>query len=80
MNYLDALLPLDEQLQVGADRVCNMILFSDMEWIDIQIEANKLRDVCLDNAPDKIDLFDSVYSSRFERLWAQWREATEPVF
>lgn len=80
MNYHDELLPLDEQLQKGADRVCNLILFSDMQWIDIQIEANHLRDVCLDEAPDKIDLFDSVYSSRFERLWEQWRAKTEPEF
>ncbi len=80
MNYLNSFLPLDERLHVEADRICNLILFSDMQWIDIQIEANKLRDHCLDSAPEKIDLFDSVYSSRFERLWDQWRAATEPDF
>lgn len=67
------LLSLSEELKRGSDRICNLILYSDLPWIDIEIEADKLRELCREQAPEKLDLFEGLYAKRFERLWRQWR-------
>lgn len=64
---------LGEQLQRGSDRICSLILYSDLEWIDIAIQIEALRQLCLEQAPEKAGLFEAIYQRRFERLWAQWR-------
>jgi hypothetical protein len=69
----DQALPLHDLLHRGSDRICNLILYSDLPWIDIEIQAGHLRDFCLEEAGDKLDLFEAVYMRRFERLWEQWR-------
>jgi hypothetical protein len=66
-------LPLAEILRRGADRIYNLIMHSDLEWIDIEIQIDALRDLCRADDPGKLDLFDAIYASRFERLWEQWR-------
>ncbi|MCE5266485.1 MAG: hypothetical protein LLG00_01175 [Planctomycetaceae bacterium] len=65
------------ELQRMADRVCVLILSSDLPEIDIEIEKNKVREFCLDSYPDREDLYDMVYESRFQRLWDQFREEAE---
>ena len=72
MDHNDGI-SLAAELQLGADRISNHILHSDLEWIDIEIEINELRERCRERAPDKIALFDGVYGLRFARLWEQWR-------
>ncbi len=69
--------PFQKALKHGAERICNLILFSDYEWIDIQIEAEKLRDYCEEHRPEKLFLFDAIYYKRFERLWEQWRSCEQ---
>jgi hypothetical protein len=62
-------------LQRMADRVCVLILSSDLPAIDIEIEKNKLREQCLDLYPDREELYEMIYESRFQRLWDQfWGE------
>lgn len=75
MNF-DGNLPLAERLRLGADRICAFILYSDLDRVDIQIQANRLRELCRSGTPEKIELFDAIYAGRFERLWEQWREGT----
>jgi hypothetical protein len=65
------------ELQRMADRVCVLILSSDLPSIDIEIEKNKVRERCLELYPDREDLYDMVYESRFRRLWEQFREAED---
>lgn len=72
MNY-DAPMPLAEKLRRGADRIYNLILHSDLEWIDIEIQIDALRQLCREDEPEKLDLFEAIYARRFERLWEQWR-------
>src|SRR5689334_1168343 len=67
-------LPLADQLQRADHRICSMILNSDVEWIDVAIQIEQMRDLCLAQAPDKEDLFEAVYVSRFRRLWDQWHD------
>jgi hypothetical protein len=66
---------LADQLQLEADHIYNLIMHSDLEWIDIQIRINAMRELCREQAPDKVRLFDHLYGSRFQRLWDQWRLA-----
>jgi len=64
---------LAQELQLGADRITNLILHTELEWIDILIEIDSLRERCRDRAPEKLPLFEAIYVSRFSRLWEQWR-------
>jgi hypothetical protein len=64
-------------LQRLADRVCVMILSSDLPAIDIAIEKNKVRQRCLELYPDREELYDMLYDARFQRLWEQFRAEQE---
>ena len=61
-------------LQRMADRVCVLILSSDLPAIDIEIEKGKVRQRCLELFPDREELYEMVYESRFQRLWDQFRD------
>ena len=65
------------QLQRMADRVCVLILSSDLPAIDIEIEKNKVRQRCLQLYPERERLYEMIYESRFQRLWDQFRGASE---
>ncbi|MGA2063053.1 MAG: hypothetical protein ABSG67_21485 [Thermoguttaceae bacterium] len=62
------------EIQRLADRVCVLILSSDLPAIDIEIEKNKVREHCLELYPDQEQLYEMIYESRFQRLWDQFRE------
>jgi hypothetical protein len=64
-------------LQREADRVCTLILSSDLPAIDIEIEKNKVRERCLELYPDREELYEMIYESRFQRLWDQFRGEDE---
>jgi hypothetical protein len=64
-------------LQRMADRVCVLILSSDLPAIDIEIEKNKVRERCFELYPDREELYEMIYESRFQRLWDQFRETEE---
>ena len=65
------------ELQRMADRVCVLILSSDLPAIDIEIEKNKVRERCLEMYPDQESLYEMLYESRFQRLWEQFRGEAE---
>ncbi len=60
-----------EDLARRADRITSLLLYSDLPRIDIDIEIEKLRDLCGERFPDRMDLFDMVYVSRWRRLREQ---------
>jgi hypothetical protein len=62
-----------------ADRICVLILSSDLPAIDIEIEKNKVRERCLELYPDGEELYEMIFESRFQRLWEQFRCETEEV-
>ncbi len=64
---------LATRLKRRSNRICNLILHSDMQWVDIAIEIEKMRQFVEEEAPQKIELFEGLYVSRFQRLWDQWR-------
>ena len=65
------------EVQRMASWVCVLILDTDLPAIDIEIEKNKVRERCLELYPDREDLYDMIYESRFQRLWDQFREREE---
>ena len=66
--------PFAEEMQRRADRICSMILYMDLDWVDIAIQIEHLRDFCREHAPDKLEAFEHIYEARFIRLWEQWKE------
>jgi hypothetical protein len=60
--------------QRKADRIAFLIVASDYERIDVEIEKAELRVECARLFPDKLALYDMIYESRFQRLWEQFRD------
>jgi hypothetical protein len=60
-------------LKREADLIADLILNSDLPWVDIAIQIENMRDLCREIDPDSLDFFERIYDSRFQRLWAQWR-------
>lgn len=65
-------------LQRGVDRISSLIVASGYSRVDIEIEIEKTREKCRELFPDKTDLFELIYVSRFRRLWEQFRSETFP--
>ena len=65
--------PLADRLKRRSHRISALILNSDLPWIDIEIEINRMRELCEEEAPDQAELFDAIYDARFRRLRRQWR-------
>jgi hypothetical protein len=53
--------------------VCVLILSGDVPAIDIEIEKDKVREQCLELYPEREELYDMIYESRFQCLWDQFR-------
>ncbi len=56
-----------------SDRIANMILHADLDWIDVEIMIERLRDRVATEFPDKMELFEHLLVARFRRLWRDWR-------
>lgn len=59
-------------LQRYHTRICNMIFHMDIEWIDIEIQINEMREFCREHCPDRLELFEMIYPNRFRRLFESW--------
>ncbi|HVY62647.1 MAG TPA: hypothetical protein VHF22_13390 [Planctomycetota bacterium] len=68
-----------EQTLLGreADRVCRMILSSEFPDVDCAIERNRVRELAESLFPDRMELYEMIYESRFDRLWQQFRSGEE---
>lgn len=62
-----------DELKRIADGVCRMILDDRLPNVDVEIALNRARDKCRELFPDKLQLFEMIYESRFRRLWEQFR-------
>ena len=56
-----------------ADRVASMILTSSYSDLDCALAERELRMECLRLCPDRMQLYDWVYTARFRRLREQFR-------
>ena len=69
-----------EDIRRAADRISSLILHSDMQAIDIEIEIESFRRDVLGEFPDRGELFDAIYLARFRRLWSQFRKGEGELF
>jgi hypothetical protein len=60
-------------LQRMADRVASMILTSSYSDLDCALAERELRMECLRLCPDRMELYDLIYTARFRRLREQFR-------
>ncbi len=60
-------------LQRQADRVASMIVTSCYTDLECALAERELRMECLSLLPDRMELFDLIYTSRFRRLREQFR-------
>ena len=58
--------------QGEADDISGLIINTDLPWIDIAIQIEKLRNEAERLFPQRKALFELVYISRFKRLREQW--------
>jgi hypothetical protein len=68
-----------EEARIGAlkrwaDRICFLIVASDIADYEIEMEKRALRRWCGSQFPDRMDLYDRVFEARFQRLWQQFRK------
>jgi hypothetical protein len=60
-------------LQRHADRVASMIVTSSCSDLECALAERELRMECLCLMPDRMELYDWVYTARFRRLREQFR-------
>jgi len=60
-------------LQRLADRVASMIVTSTYSDLECALAERELRMECLRLLPERMELYDWVYTSRFRRLREQFR-------
>ncbi len=60
--------------QQQADEISHLIVNTDLPWVDIAIQIDRLRAEAARLFPLKMTLFEWIYMSRFQRLWTQWRD------
>ena len=60
--------------QCHVDRLCVLIVASDCSDREIDIERLHLRVQAATLFPEKMELYDMIYESRFRRLRQQFRE------
>ena len=65
-------MPQPTRIALESDRIANMIFHADLEWIDIEIMIEALREKVATEFPDKLELFEHLHVSRFRRLWRDW--------
>ena len=63
-----------QKLSQAAERIITLILHTDYEKVDIDIEKSKLKEMCEDMFPGKEYLYEMIYGQRFDRLWEQFRK------
>ena len=60
-------------LRRKADRVASMIVTSSYSDLDCALAERELRMECLRLLPERMDLYDLIYTTRFRRLREQFR-------
>lgn len=62
------------KLQLAVDKVCSLILINTVSETKIEKAKSEAIHICNKYFPDKINLFELIYTSRFKRLHSQFRE------
>jgi hypothetical protein len=62
-----------DEIRRKADRIAILIVSTDYPLVDIAIERSNLRGEAEELFPERIEMYDCIYESRFDRLIEQWR-------
>jgi DNA-directed RNA polymerase subunit RPC12/RpoP len=55
------------------DKIALLIMNTDYQGVDIEIEKAKFKELIEELFPDKAHLYELIYEPRFRRLWEQFR-------
>ena len=69
-----------KMLSRASDRICTRILHEDIEWVDIAIEIENMRELVRAQCPENLELFERLYEARFRRIWDQWHSDVRPLY
>jgi len=61
------------ELRRRADEICRLILTEDYPDVDVAIAREQLRYYVEEHFADRMELYDMIYESRFDRLIEQFR-------
>jgi hypothetical protein len=61
-----------EEMARESDRIVNLILYTSLPRVDIEIQIENFREDCLRRYPGCDILFEMIYAARFRRIWDQW--------
>ena len=61
------------EIKRAHDKIVFLILNSDYQPVDIEIEKSKFKDLIAELFPEKTHLYELIYEPRFKRLWEQFR-------
>lgn len=63
------------KIKAAQDKIAFLIMNTDYQEVDIEIEKAKFKDLIQELFPDKAHLYELIYVPRFRRLWEQFRQA-----
>jgi len=69
---------ISEALGRMSDRIVNLTLHDEIQWIDVVLQTQEMREFCRQHAPDRLELFEMIYPPRFERIWRTFGPPTRP--
>lgn len=80
LRFVDGDALHEEERRIGelareANKLAFLIVATDCPRVDVDIARAALRRRAAVLFPDKMDVFEMVYESRFRRLWEQFRAA-----
>lgn len=62
------------EIKRAQDKIAFLIINTDYQKVDIEIEKAKFKDLIKRLFPEKAHLYDLIYEPRFNRLWEQFRK------
>jgi hypothetical protein len=68
-----------ERIRIEADRIAQSIANPEVPRVDVEIEIRNFRARVLAEFPEKSLLFETLYVSRFHRLWNHLRADEGPL-
>jgi shikimate 5-dehydrogenase len=63
------------EIKRAQDKIAFLIMNTDYEEVDIEIEKTKFKELIKGLFPEKAYLYELIYEPRFKRLWDQFRKA-----
>lgn len=67
------------EIKRAQDKIAFLIINTDYQKIDIEIEKAKFKELIKRLFPGKVHLYELIYEPRFNRLWKQFREVEKDL-